>query len=215
MSIEPVSRSRPDDDLPCSIACERNREPILGVLVPAFAQCRRVLEIGSGTGQHAVFFAFHAPHLLWQPSDRADYLAAIRARRERSGLANLLPPLQLDVLEDAGWPAAAGFDAAFMANTLHIMSWEMVEACFRRLDRALASSATLLVYGPFKRGGRHTAESNAAFDAELRARDPAMGVRDLESVAALARGIGCAEPEVQAMPANNFCLVFRRGSREG
>ena len=196
-------------DKPFSPACERNRAPILAVLRSAFAQRRRVLEIGSGTGQHAVHFAAHLPHLVWQPSDRADYLPGINAWRTEAGLPNLQPPMKLDVLQE-GWPGRGEFDAAFMANTLHIMSWPMVEACFRRLDLALATDATLMVYGPFRRDGQHTSESNAAFDADLRQRDPAMGIRDLDAVAGLASAIGFGPPQVHAMPANNLLLAFVR-----
>ena len=196
-------------DKPFSPACERNREPILAVLRSAFAQRRRVLEIGSGTGQHAVHFSAHLPHLVWQPSDRADYLPGINAWRTEAGLPNLQPPMKLDVLQE-GWPERGEFDAAFMANTLHIMSWPMVEACFRRIHRALASSATLVIYGPFKRQGAHTSASNATFDAELKLRDPEMGIRDFEAVSEMAAEIGFGPPRLVAMPANNCCLVFAR-----
>jgi hypothetical protein len=201
-------------DKPFSAACERNREPILGLLRIAFARRQRVLEIGSGSGQHAVHFAAHLAHLVWQPSDRPDYLPGLRAWCEEAGLANLQPPLQLDVLQ-GGWPEHGEFDAGFMANTLHIMSWPMVDACFRRLDAALAGDATLVIYGPFRRDGRHTSESNAQFDADLRQRDPAMGVRDLQAVTKLAVAIGFAEPRIHAMPANNFGLVFERQRDSG
>lgn len=204
-----MSDSRRHPDKPFSPACERNRGPILEVLREAFADRRRVLEIGSGTGQHAVHFAAALPHLRWQTSDRAEYLPGLQQWLDEARLPNTPAPLQLDVLTE-GWPACGEFDAAFMANTLHIMSWAMVEACFGRLDRALGADAVLAVYGPFKREGAHTSDSNRAFDAELRRRDPAMGIRDLEQVGALARAIGFAEPAVRTMPANNLCLLFQR-----
>ncbi len=194
---------------PHAPATERNREPILAVLREAFAQRRRVLEIGSGTGQHAAFFAAALPWLQWQASDRAEHLPGIRAWLDEAALSNTPPPRALDVARDP-WPAR-GFDAAFSANTLHIMAWAEVEALFRGLDTALESDATLVVYGPFRIGGRHTSESNAAFDADLRQRAAHMGVRDLEAVDALARGIGFGAVIDHALPANNRCLVWRRG----
>lgn len=194
---------------PHAPATERNREPILAVLRQAFAERRRVLEIGSGTGQHAAFFAAALPWLQWQASDRAEHLPGIRAWLDEAALSNTPAPLRLDVARDP-WPAQR-FDAAFSANTLHIMAWAEVEALFRGLDTALESDATLVVYGPFRIGGRHTSESNAAFDAELRQRAAHMGVRDLEAVDALARGIGFGAVVDHALPANNRCLVWQRG----
>lgn len=197
---------------PFSPACERNGPPILDLLRTALADRSRVLEIGSGTGQHAVLFASALPHLRWQCSDRAGCLPGIGAWLDEAQLPNTPAAMELDVLED-GWPEHGEFDALFTANTLHIMSWPMVEACFERIDRALAGSASLLVYGPFKRDGAHTSVSNAEFDAGLKRRDPAMGIRDLEAVAGLAAGIGFAPPRVHRMPANNLGLEFRRSAR--
>lgn len=196
-------------DKPFSPAAERNREPILAVLREHFADRRRVLEIGSGTGQHAVHFAAALPHLQWQTSDLPANHAGIRAWLEAAALPNALPPLALDVTM-APWPAR-GFDAAFSANTLHILGWGEVEAMFRGLDAALDAEAVLAIYGPFKRGGLHTSDSNAAFDAALRAQAAHMGVRDLEAVDALAVGIGLRRVAEAAMPANNLCVVWRRG----
>jgi hypothetical protein len=197
------------DDKPFSPASERNREPILMVLQRHLGSCTRLLEIGSGTGQHAVHFAAAMPWLEWQCSDRSEYLPGIEAWRVEANLPNLPPPIFLDVARGA-WPAPR-FDAAFSANTVHIMHWPEVEAMFVGLDRALAADATLILYGPFHRDGRPTSDSNAAFDAGLRARDPGMGVRDIEAVQALASGIGLRVVEDAAMPANNACLVWRRG----
>ena len=194
--------------LPFSDACERNKDPILAILREAFVEVSRVIEIGACTGQHAVHFARHLPHLQWQPTDRSEYLAGLAARIAAEGPPNLAPPLELDVLADP-WPAVQG-DAVFSANTLHIMSWPAVEALFAGLPRLLDGPAVLAIYGPFKYGGRCTTESNAAFDEMLRARDPDSGIRDFEAVDALAAGIGFGIEADHAMPANNQLLVWRR-----
>jgi hypothetical protein len=202
----------PSSEKPGSPACERNREPILAVLRGHYADRRRVLEIGSGTGQHAVHFAAAMPWLEWQCSDRASSLPGIRLWLDAAGLPNTPPPLALDVR--GPWPAArhdaARFDAAFSANTLHIMGWPEVEALFAGLDAVLARDATVAIYGPFNYGGAFTSDSNRAFDASLKARDPRMGVRDFEAVDALARGIGLRLVDDVAMPANNRTVVWRR-----
>lgn len=195
--------------LPFSEACERNKGPILDVLREAFEPVRRVLEIGSGTGQHAVWFARHLPHLDWQPTERPGELPGLRLRVEREGPANLRAPLGLDV-GLLPWPVAAA-DAVFSANTLHIMPWAGVEAFFDGVARVLpASGATLAVYGPFRYGGDFTTPSNAAFDEWLRLRDPASGIRDFEAVDLLARRAGLVLAADHAMPANNQLLVWRR-----
>ena len=196
-------------DKPYAPACDRNRDPILTVLREHFADRRRVLEIGSGTGQHAVHFAAALPHLVWQTSDRARNLAGVRLWLDEAALANTPPPLVLDV--NAPWPDAR-FDAVFSANTLHIMAWDDVVATFRALPQVLTADATLAVYGPFNYGGRATSESNALFDARLKEDDPRQGVRDIEVVDALARGIGFALVADVAMPANNRTLVWKRVS---
>ncbi len=193
---------------PDAPACARNREPILQVLRTHFANRHDVLEIGSGTGQHAVYFAAAMPWLQWQCSDRPEYLPGIEAWRMEAGLANTPAPLLLDVALGP-WPARR-FDAVFTANSLHIMGWPEVEAFFAGLANVLAEQATLVVYGPFNYGGQFTSDSNRAFDASLRARDAKMGIRDFESIDALARGIGLRLVEDVAMPANNRCLVWRR-----
>jgi len=191
-----------------SAACERNKAPILEQLLPLLAAARQVLEIGSGTGQHAVHFARGLPWLTWQPSDRDEWLADLSARIAAEGPANLLPPLRLDV-RDPHWPLA-GVDAVFTANTLHIMSWACVEALFTRLAAGLAGNGLLVVYGPFAYDGRHTSDSNAAFDAQLRAQDPLMGVRDMAEVNRLARAAGLEPATDQPMPANNRLVAWRR-----
>jgi SAM-dependent methyltransferase len=195
-------------DKPFAPACERNREPILAVLSERFADRRRVLEIGSGTGQHAVHFAAALPHLVWQCSDVAAHLPGIRMWLDEAALPNTPAPLQIDVND--GLPSG-DHDAVFSANTLHIMSWREVERLFEQLPHAMSARALLVVYGPFNIGGHFTSASNAAFDAALRAGDPRRGIRDLEAVDALARRAGLTLLEDREMPANNRCLTWRRG----
>ena len=193
-------------DKPYSVACERNREPILAVLRTHFADRRHVLEIGSGTGQHAVHFAASMPHLQWQTSDVAANLPGISAWLAEAQLPNTPPPLLLDVNKEL--PALAA-DAIFSANTLHIMSWDEVERLFGGLNRVCAPDVTVAIYGPFNYGGRFTSDSNAAFDATLKARDPHMGIRDFEAVNQLAAGTGLTLVADVPMPANNRTLVWR------
>ena len=195
--------------LPFSEACERNKEPILAVLRDVFAETSHVLEIGSGTGQHAVHFARHLPWLEWQPTDRSEYLGSLAARVRLEGPANLRQPLELDVLAERPWPTKEA-DAVFSANTLHIMSWDAVEAAFRGIGALLRPGGVLAVYGPFRYGGEFTSASNAGFDASLRARDPDSGIRDAEAVDDLARRNGLVLSEDHAMPANNQLRVWRR-----
>lgn len=194
---------------PHAPACERNRGPILDVLRRHFADRRRVLEIGSGTGQHAVYFGAALPHLAWQTSDRRDQHEGIRAWLDEAALPNVLPPLTLDVAADGNWPAH-DYDAAFSANTLHILSWPEVEDCFAGLGRVLTDEARVVIYGPFNVDGDFTSQSNAEFDRWLKARDARMGIRDLAAVAALARAIGLRLIDDVPMPANNRCLVWQR-----
>ena len=195
---------------PHAPACERNREPILGVLREHFAGRRHVLEIGSGTGQHAVHFAAAMPWLVWQASDVADNLPGIRAWLDHAGLPNTPPPLALDVLQPS-WPAVAA-DAVFTANSLHIMGIDAVDAFFRGVGRVLADrpGGVLVAYGPFNYDGRWTSDSNREFDAWLKARDPRSGIRDFEYCTALAAGQGLHLVADVAMPANNRCLVWQR-----
>lgn len=216
--------------LPHSPACERNREPILQVLRTHLHQARRVLEIGSGTGQHAACFAQGLPHLQWQPTDQPPHLEGIAQWVRASALPNLRLPAPLwaqaghgtrglvssdldtlhALLDDGS--DVRGFDAVFTANTLHIMGWPEVEALFAGLPSLLREgSATLIAYGPFNYGGEYTSDSNREFDGWLKARDPASGIRDFEAVDALARDIGMTLVDDIAMPANNRTLVWRRG----
>jgi SAM-dependent methyltransferase len=191
-----------------SEACERNKDPILEVLRPSLADCSRVVEVGAGTGQHAVHFARQLAHLDWQPTDRREYLPGIAARIAVEGTANLCPPVELDVMQSE-WPPFTA-DAVYSANTLHIMSWTEVEAFYRGVGRILGEGGLLAVYGPFRYAGRFTSDSNAAFDRSLRSRDPASGIRDFESVNELAAAQGLALEADRAMPANNQLLVWRR-----
>ena len=193
---------------PYAPACDRNRDPILSVLRVHFADRARVLEIGSGTGQHAVYFAQALPHLTWQTTDCTENLHGIRLWLEEADLPNTPPPLELDVTVDQ-WPKKR-FDAMFSANTLHIMSWAEVEQMFSRLAGVMAEDAKLAIYGPFNYGGKFTSQSNAAFDASLKADAPYRGIRDFEAVDALAQSIGLDLVEDVAMPANNRCLVWQR-----
>ncbi len=194
---------------PFSEACERSREPILAVLRGAFAHCRSVLEIGSGTGQHAAYFAEHLPHLTWQASDIAEAHAGINAWIESARLDNLPAPLALDVGRPSRWPDVQ-FDAVFTANTAHIMSWPLVESMFALIGKVLVPGGVLALYGPLNYGGRYTSDSNARFDAWLKARDPAGGIRDFANVDALARSHGCILQHDISMPANNRTLVWQR-----
>jgi SAM-dependent methyltransferase len=195
--------------LPFSEACERNKEPILAVLREVFAGTSDVLEIGSGTGQHAVHFARLLPWLAWQPTDRRECLGALAARVRQEGPANLREALELDVLAPGPWPVTDA-DAVFTANTLHIMSWAAVEATFRGIGEVLRPGGVLAVYGPFRCGGRFTSDSNAEFDAFLRTRDPASGIRDAEAVDRLALAHGLVRVAEHPMPANNQLRVWRR-----
>ena len=199
---------------PYSAACERNRESIMAVLQRHLRDCHAALEIGSGTGQHAVHYPAAMPWLTWQCSDRAEYLPGIRMWLDDAQLANTPTPIELDVTR-LPWqrPGSPLFDAAFSANTLHIMGWPEVEAFFAGLDTVLGHDATLVVYGHFNYGGTYTSHSNREFDGWLKSRDPHSGIRDFEAVDALARTIGLRLVEDAAMPANNRCLVWRRTTR--
>jgi cyclopropane fatty-acyl-phospholipid synthase-like methyltransferase len=188
-------------------SCERNREPILAVLRDHFMDRSSVLEIGSGTGQHAAYFARELPHLIWQATDRKENLTGIAIGLAEAGLPNAPAPIELDVRST--WPKRH-FDAAFSANTLHIMSWPEAERMFTGLGGVLTDKATLIIYGPFNYAGHYTSQSNASFDAWLKARGKHQGIRDFEAVADLAANLGFQLVEDRAMPANNRCLVWQR-----
>lgn len=192
---------------PYSAASERNREPILAVLREWFADRREVLEIGSGTGQHAVHFAVAMPHLIWQCSDRAENLPGIRLWLDEAKLPNTPTPLELDVMD--AWPSRR-YDAIFSANTLHIMAWQEVEQLFFALAGVTANDARIAIYGPFNSDGRFSSESNAAFDRDLKMRGAHMGIRDTSAVDALATAAGFDLMEDVAMPANNRLRLWRR-----
>jgi len=194
--------------LPVSDACERNKEPILSVLRVCFADRAHVLEIGSGTGQHAVHFARHLPHLAWHPTEQLTYLPDLAARVRLEGGANLQAPTVLDVRQ-AVWPARS-VDAVFTANTLHIMSWTAVGALYRGVAAVLVAGGVLCIYGPFRYGGEYTSESNREFDLMLQERDPLSGMRDIGAVSDLAASYGLSLVADHDLPANNRLLVFRK-----
>jgi cyclopropane fatty-acyl-phospholipid synthase-like methyltransferase len=192
---------------PFSEACERNSGPLLEVLRGVLADSRSVLEIGSGTGQHAVYFAAHLPHLVWHTGDMPAQHAGIRAWLDEAQLPNLRQPIALDVA--GAWPAGP-FDAVFTANTLHIMSWPHVGQFFAGVARVVSAGGVLAVYGPFNYGGAYTSDSNAQFDQWLKSRYTGGGIRDFENVCTLARSHGFNLERDVPMPANNRTLVWRR-----
>ncbi len=192
-------------------ACERNKAPILEVLRTEFAASRSVLEIGSGTGEHAVHFATHLPQVSWQPTEIAALLPGLAERVRLEGPPNLRPPILLDV-RATPWPYT-GADAIFTANTLHIIGWDAVEDFFRGVGAALGAGGALCVYGPFNYQGRYTSASNAQFDAWLKARDPHSAIRDFEALHALAAAQELRLAADHAMPANNRTLLWRRPAR--
>jgi hypothetical protein len=193
-------------------ATQRNRDAILDVLRGILPPRGLVLEIASGSGEHIVHFAAALPDLTFQPSDpdpaALRSIAAWGSAGSVAGLGNVRPPLRLDVTEP-DWPVAEAA-AILCINMIHITPWQAAEALVAGAADRLAPGAPLYLYGPFRRGGRHTAPSNEAFDHSLRQRDPAWGVRDVDEVAALAAAAGFTTPEITPMPANNLSLVFRR-----
>lgn len=195
---------------PYSEACDQNRAPILEVLNGVLGNSQRLLEIGSGTGQHAVYFGAHLPHLQWQCSDVIYHHEGIRAWLDDAALANVLAPLALDV-DDDPWPVSDGsMDAVFSANTAHIMSWPQVQRMFDGVGKALALGGVFCLYGPFNYGGAFTSESNARFDGWLKARDTASGIRDFEALKELAVGAEMSLIQDYTMPVNNRILVWRK-----
>jgi len=187
----------------------RNAAPILEILQREFRDRSQVLEIGSGTGQHAVTFAKELPHLYWQTSDLNENHAGIRAWAEHSGLKNLGPPVSLDVR--TAHVDKNAYDAAFSANTAHIMSIDAVEKMFTLLGKALRGGGVFCLYGPFQRNGKFNAQSNAEFDTSLRQRNPAMGIRDIQRLDEFASAAGMHRQRMYAVPSNNNVAVWRRG----
>lgn len=193
--------------LPFSQACENNKQPILNVLRPLLANSKRVLEVGSGTGQHAVYFAPALPWLEWQPSDLAENHPGINAWRQAHPHNNLPAPLLYD-LRHSQWPGA--FDAVFSANTAHIMAWPLVQRFVEEAGHNLPPNGLFVLYGPFNYQGRYTSESNERFDAFLRSRNPEQGIRDFEAINTLAEQAQLRLEQDNALPANNRLLVWRK-----
>jgi hypothetical protein len=191
-------------------ATQRNREPIAAVLREVLPERGSLLEIASGTGEHAVHFARLFPDLLWQPTDPdPEALASIRAWRAEAGSANLLEPVRLDASAET-WPVVSA-DAMLCVNMVHISPWAATEGLMKGAERLLPEGCPLVLYGPYRRAGTATAPSNEAFDRSLKARNPDWGLRDLEAVEAEAAGHGLRLERLVEMPANNLTLVFRRG----
>ena len=190
-----------------SQACENNKQAILEVIKPVFIGTCRVLEIGSGTGQHGEFFASMLPHLQWQLADRPEYHEGLTLRCQLSGLKNLLAPIALDVDQPFTVDQA---DHIFSANTVHIMGWPQVEKLFAVVQSVLVPGGYFCLYGPFNYQGEYSSASNASFDQHLKARDPASGIRDFEAVNRLAINVGLYLKQDVNMPANNRCLVWQK-----
>ena len=186
---------------------ENNKRVICEKLINEFSQLRHILEIGSGTGQHAVWFANHMPHLVWQTSDRHENLEFIRQRFDFEGPENLRKPIELDV-SSRQWPSDKKFDAVFSANCIHIMSWDSVRSMFAGIANILEYGGKLALYGPFKYGGEFTTPSNEKFDLWLKSQDKVCGIRDFEAVNELAENIGLKFIVDHQMPANNQLIVW-------
>jgi len=194
--------------LPFSAACERNKDPILEVLRIRLAGRSHVLEIGSGTGQHAAYFARALDHLIWHPTEQLAYLADLAERVKLEGSINLRAPTLLDVRQ-AVWPVRS-VDAVFTANTLHIMSWAEVAAAFQGVGNVLAPGGVLCIYGPFRYAGRYTSDSNQEFDRMLQERDPQSGLRDTQAITPLAGQYGLRLDADHDLPANNRLLIYTK-----
>lgn len=195
--------------LPFSQACERNKDIIFETIKSYLQAATTVLEIGSGTAQHSLYFANNCPHLSWQTSDQSIYLDGIRAQLSNSDIANILPPLELDVNQVTWVPDSASYDIVYTANTLHIMRWSDVQAFFKGLGQVTKSGSLLIIYGPFKYAGEFTSSSNSAFDQSLRAGGQGSAIRDFEAVKQLAIANGFRLVMDVSMPANNQCLIWR------
>ena len=193
---------------PNAPASGRNRDAILDVIKTEFGDCHTVLEIGSGTGQHAVFFAEAMPWLRWQTSDLAENYPGIHSWIADSGLANVREPILLDVEHADG--VDGYFDGVFSANTAHIMSIQAVRCMFDVVGRLLSPGGVFCLYGPFNQDGTFTSESNRRFDQSLRSQDPAMGIRDLEELQDIALSVAMHRERLYAMPANNMLVAWRK-----
>ena len=193
---------------PFAESSEQNKIPILAVLKQFCGEVETVLEIGSGTGQHAVFFAEQFPHLTWLASDQLEYHAGIQMWLKDSGLTNIQGPLLLDV-NQSDWPVKQT-DAVFSANTVHIMGWPSVERMFNGIGKILKEGGVFCLYGPFNYNGQFSSESNARFDLWLKQRDPVSGVRDFEALQILADKAGLVFVDDVEMPANNRILVWEK-----
>jgi len=192
---------------PFSQACENNKAPILAVLKEAFKSATLVLEIGSGTGQHAVYFSQALPHVMWQPSDRAENLPGINLWLGEAEHKNVLLPVMLDVTQE-NWPQH--FDAVFSANTAHIMSWDIACRMITEVGRRLPVGGVFALYGPFNYDGEYTSASNHAFDLHLKSVNPLQGIRDFEQVEQVANQARLYLQKDHTMPANNRLLVWEK-----
>ncbi|RBW47675.1 methylase [Psychromonas sp. B3M02] len=196
---------------PYSQASENNKTPILAILKEVFADKKQILEIGSGTGQHAIFFAQHLPHLLWQTSDLIIHHQGIKMWLDECTLSNVQPPILLDLHHD--WPTPTNhipLDGVYTANTLHIISWSLVIKFFEGISTNLPVAGKVCIYGPFKYQGEFTSDSNADFDLWLKERDSHSGIRDIEDILLLADSAGLKLIEDYKMPANNQLLYFEK-----
>jgi cyclopropane fatty-acyl-phospholipid synthase-like methyltransferase len=189
-------------------SCEENQQFIYEAISPFLSDSKRLLEIGSGTGQHAVYMATRIPHLFWQTSDRAENHASITAWIRESGLDNLGLPYQLDVRRDP-WPEQT-FDAVFSANTLHIMHWNDVQSMFSKLVKVLKLHGLVMIYGPFNYQGKYSSASNQRFDTWLKQRDPASGIRDIADLNQLAENAGLQHCRDLEMPVNNRIMIWEK-----
>ncbi len=192
---------------PFAQAAEQNQDDILLVLQGAFKQATKVLEVGSGTGQHAVHFAKHLTHLSWQPSDKKNMLEGIQLWVNDAALPNLSAPIELDV--NLSWPTDT-YDAAYAANVIHIMHWQDIKALFAGLGTTLTDDATVCIYGPFNINGHYTSASNQSFDDWLKHRDPESGLKDKAELDHLAIKNGLQPGPSWDMPANNKILSWKK-----
>ena len=200
-------------ELPFSEACERNKGPILEVLRKVFSKTETVLEIGSGTGQHAVHFSKHLSHLVWQPTELGERVAMLKSRIDLEGPGNLLPAKELDV-ERNDWRLEET-DAVFIANVFHIAPIEVMHSCLKGTSKCLKRLGIFCVYGPFRFEGEFTSPSNAQFDCSLKTNNPEWGIRDFEQLCQVAEERGLTFQHNYSMPANNQLLVFKKHSQTG